>query len=328
MAISSHSEATLPIELSRLLLHLYQVARERSFDSFQDIAVREICRHIAFDGSWWGMATLVGGRYRIHGSHLWGLPGDVPQLVNRADSETVVEQRVTEYINRAFILGQQDLNSTPGNAAVNRHIGVNQVMCASSHSHPTNLLSFFAIGRNSAVPAFTEAERLLLELLMPHLTAMLNLSHVSHMSQLRSTGSALRSSMGVVDSAGILHTAESGFDRFLRDEWPCWIGPNLPEPLAGAIARRSHHYQGGAVNAELAWVKDRVLVTLTHRSVLDALSPQERAVTVAYAAGLSYKEVARSLHVAPTTVRHHLRSVYVKLGVSDKAALAQAVAAV
>jgi len=54
------------------------------------------------------------------------------------------------------------------------------------------------------------------------------------------------------------------------------------------------------------------------------LSRREREVARAYAAGASYKEIARELGVSPTTVRSHLRTLYGKLGVTSKIALAQA----
>jgi DNA-binding NarL/FixJ family response regulator len=59
--------------------------------------------------------------------------------------------------------------------------------------------------------------------------------------------------------------------------------------------------------------------------LLDRLSARERLVAEAFGAGLSYKEVARQLEMAPTTVRHHLRNVYVKLDVSNKAAITRLV---
>jgi DNA-binding NarL/FixJ family response regulator len=65
-------------------------------------------------------------------------------------------------------------------------------------------------------------------------------------------------------------------------------------------------------------------VSVSRRLLSEELSPQERAVATAFAAGNSYKEVAREMNLAPTTVRHHLRSAYAKLGISDKGALAQA----
>ncbi len=55
----------------------------------------------------------------------------------------------------------------------------------------------------------------------------------------------------------------------------------------------------------------------------DALSKRETEVASAYAGGESYKEIARSLGLSPTTIRTHLRTVYTKLGVTSKVELAQ-----
>ena len=53
------------------------------------------------------------------------------------------------------------------------------------------------------------------------------------------------------------------------------------------------------------------------------LSNREQEVAEAYATGQSYKEIARTLGVSPTTVRTHLRTVYSKLGVTSKIQLAR-----
>ncbi|MFT5113088.1 MAG: DNA-binding CsgD family transcriptional regulator/TolB-like protein/Tfp pilus assembly protein PilF [Parasphingorhabdus sp.] len=50
----------------------------------------------------------------------------------------------------------------------------------------------------------------------------------------------------------------------------------------------------------------------------ESLSNRELEVAAAYAKGQSYKEIARSLSISPTTVRTHLRTVYSKLGVTSK----------
>ena len=55
----------------------------------------------------------------------------------------------------------------------------------------------------------------------------------------------------------------------------------------------------------------------------DVLSKREKEVATAYASGESYKEIARSLGLSPTTVRTHLRTVYSKLGVPSKIELAR-----
>jgi two-component system nitrate/nitrite response regulator NarL len=50
------------------------------------------------------------------------------------------------------------------------------------------------------------------------------------------------------------------------------------------------------------------------------LSPREQEVLRLIAEGSSAPEIARQLHLSPSTVKTHLQSLYEKLGVSDRAA--------
>jgi len=64
------------------------------------------------------------------------------------------------------------------------------------------------------------------------------------------------------------------------------------------------------------------LLSISAVSVLERLTPRESQVAKAFACGRSYKEVARELNLSPVTVRHHLREIYTKLGLTDKVELA------
>ena len=59
---------------------------------------------------------------------------------------------------------------------------------------------------------------------------------------------------------------------------------------------------------------------------LSRLTAQERAVALAAASGRSNREVAESLFLSPRTVEYHLGSVYRKLGIRGRAALARRLA--
>lgn len=59
--------------------------------------------------------------------------------------------------------------------------------------------------------------------------------------------------------------------------------------------------------------------------VLALLSRREAEVARLFAEGQSYKMVARALDSSPATVRHHLRQVYAKLGVTSKVQMARLV---
>ena len=58
------------------------------------------------------------------------------------------------------------------------------------------------------------------------------------------------------------------------------------------------------------------------------LSDREREIAVLAAAGLSSKDIADRLYLSPRTVNNHLQHVYAKLGVSNRADLAQALGSI
>ncbi|MFS2055999.1 response regulator transcription factor, partial [Variovorax sp. CT11-76] len=62
-------------------------------------------------------------------------------------------------------------------------------------------------------------------------------------------------------------------------------------------------------------------------AALTLLSRREAEVARLFAQGQSYKMVARTLGSSPATVRHHLRQVYAKLGVTSKVQMARLVGA-
>jgi DNA-binding CsgD family transcriptional regulator len=62
-------------------------------------------------------------------------------------------------------------------------------------------------------------------------------------------------------------------------------------------------------------------------STLDALTPQELQIALLLGAGRTTREAAASLFLSPKTIEYHLRSIYRKLGVNSRAALAAALAA-
>ncbi|MNH00356.1 putative HTH-type transcriptional regulator [compost metagenome] len=57
------------------------------------------------------------------------------------------------------------------------------------------------------------------------------------------------------------------------------------------------------------------------------LAPRERTAAMLFAAGHSYKEIARILSLSPATVRTYLRNCYVQLGVKSKVELGAALRA-
>lgn len=68
-------------------------------------------------------------------------------------------------------------------------------------------------------------------------------------------------------------------------------------------------------------VNDLFLLHLREIAPCDRLSQREWDVATAFGRGMSHKEIAKHLGIAPGTVRNHLTTIYEKLGVSNKAEL-------
>lgn len=102
---------------------------------------------------------------------------------------------------------------------------------------------------------------------------------------------------GALAVAGVLQQIEA-----VVDHGGLWIGPDLMRRLLLGLSRgksRSNAY-----------------------TRLDKLSPREREVATAVAAGATNKEVARMLAITERTVKAHLSHVFESLGLRDRLQLA------
>jgi DNA-binding NarL/FixJ family response regulator len=56
----------------------------------------------------------------------------------------------------------------------------------------------------------------------------------------------------------------------------------------------------------------------SHNAKIESLTERERDIVTLIADGFKNKKIADHLHISDITVRHHLTSIYMKLGVSDR----------
>lgn len=308
--------------LSALLLDLHRYSREMTIADFQDRALRRLQQVLPFDRAWWGTARLLPGQApELHSSFPFNLPAeyeDVWEEIKQGDELAKAVHRapgVTVYFDADRIRGT-------GVERLAMQFGYTQAMSTLIANPGLNLITFLSVYRTAPRPAFSETERLFMQCSMPHLVATWNTNWISQLEQTRIHSMATRAAMAIADRRGVLLTAEPHFLELARLEWPDWKGPALPSPLTAMLGTQARHV-GGATICHCYPVADLRLIEVRVRSVMDRLSLRERAIAASFAEGRSYKEIAESLGLSPATVRHHLRHVYAKLSVSDKAALSR-----
>jgi DNA-binding CsgD family transcriptional regulator len=302
--------------LSEVLLRLYANAPDAGIGEFEREFLATLQRHVPFDAAWTGRSTFVSAWPLLHSSYLDRLPRSFVQ-----DWQAV----------RYFDPLAQNGNRRPGKAMVSslskpdipsefRWFGsrheLAHVMNVASRENSGGLVTFLSLYRRSSEHPFTAQESRLLEDVVPHLDLALDFNRSHHLSRL---GHGPDAAVAVCDHFGLVHQATHGFRKKLLVEWPRWRGQWLPADLVEQVQRHPRTpYVGQRLRVDVADVAGLLQLDATERPPTDLLSAREWAVLRHYGEGLTYKEVARQINIAPATVRHHLRNAYKKLGVSNK----------
>ena len=307
--------------MSCLLLRLYSISYERPAPEFLPAVLSELRKCLPFNSAWWGLTTFDRDRFAFQASYVEGLPPEMDSLWLTIQEEDVIGHAVLRESGRTLKFAPAEVDQTPGAKWLAHRTGFRNVLCTQVHNAATNQNAFLALSRHDDSARFTSAERRFKELLMQHWDRMTTFNHAAYLQRLQDSRGDANCGAAVVDHAGFVHTHDARFAGLLKREWPNWRGPCVPEPLRRQLGRGDRAFQGEQITASASFLWPLALIELTPRSPLDDLTPRERAVAQAFVTGKTYKETARSLGMAPATARHHLRAIYSKLNVSNKAAI-------
>lgn len=309
---------------SSLVLAWQRLAVEAPAEGFRAAALGLLEPAVAFDSGWWGIANPQAGQVSVMQGHLHRLPPEfIEDWWGIADVDSLA-RRCAEQPG-VTVLDDGSATGMPAEDAFDARYDLAGALSTLLPDESTGLYSFLSLFRGQRSPAFTEAERGLVELLMPHLVQ----AEQTHWRlglgrQFNHAGEW----QAQADEAGYLLQASPDFCQLLVREFPAWPGGPLPEPLRPLLAAGQGRWQGRQIEASVDPLADgaraspaaRCRVTLRQR-IGHGLTRREETIARAYAAGDSYKEIARQLGLSPATVRGYLRECYLKLGVSNKAAL-------
>jgi len=317
-------------DLHALTLQWHSAASCVELEAFQAWALTMLKPVIAFEGAIWGLDAQTGdaasadadalplGSVHLHRIAATAIEGYAAWRHGRVALEGGPGQVARVSIADARWQGER-------HAAVRAHaqrhgllhsISVRAVDAAASGPQ------FLMLSR-SAQP-FNAAESRDLALLAPHL--MLAFATRRRLAVAQSHARRrLTASAALVDLHGGIHDPDANFVEMLRREWSDWPGLRLPSSLQGVALRRAGRpwrFVGEQVTADFSPVHDMFLVTARPRHAHDVLTLRERDIAQHYASGMNYRQIAGALALSPATVRSHLRNVFAKLKINDKAQLA------
>lgn len=189
---------------------------------------------------------------------------------------------------------------------------------------PTDNLRHEFTWQRSVPAVFSDEERRFLGETLEHLVRAERLS--------RRLDSLLREAKGgeldplgfaIVDEHGVIESADRAFEDYLRRAFEEWNGLSLPFEFAWepryaitGIAQRGLFFR-----IDQAAGKYHVRVRKDRRQ--PSVSARELQVAQKLAGGMTFKEIARDLNLAPSTVSTHAYNLYDKLGFRRRAQLVE-----
>lgn len=311
-----------------ILLDLYQGARELPVPEFQELALALLKSVLRFDSGIWGAGQVTADAgLVIHTLHLHQQPEEWLVSYDSFKSRDHAVNEALSKFDRVSNFHFPDIDTGRENALNRLHCKKfatqNALMTSSLDPHLSSQ-DIMVLFRAKSSDRYGEAERCLAEFLMPHLIEAGKINRLFWLNQISAAAMAQRGTRGIAGLGGMLYTYDKAFVDIVQLEWPEWLPPLLPPELTTSIrASSARRFSGVRIVILVNLIGDMLFLRARQRSLVDTLTPAERTVADLVAHGQPYKEVARNLNVSLATVRNQLHSVYQKLGIRNKAELAQ-----
>ncbi len=308
---------------------LEEIIRESFTDpdkALKDRLMKRLRGLIPFDMALWASGHTDG--LRVHNFYLYNLPDSLMRTWEHIKHQDRLLAGMLENPGVTFDMYDYYASDERQNLEVYRnHSAVYKIENAISTTikdPDTGLLEIMSLYRSQPDKRFSEAERRLKQLVFPLMVGLWRQGQIQYLKVKYCDASG--SAAAICDGAGWLRYAEPKFISLVKDQWPDWSGPALPAVLdLVRAAKTGGQFRGSEVVVESAILDDLILVQAWPRGSMTMLTPREEQIAESYAAGLTYKEIATELNLAPSTVRSHIESIYRKLEVSNKVELFQLV---
>ncbi len=300
-----------------LLLELHRGCRKQPAETFPRWAMELVRKAIPNSAWFWGSGCEIDGEIIVHGFMFDNVPPESMQVWKQYEHLDICSARLLAQRNVVHNFTHEMLRNTEIYHLLYHSMGIEQSMGIYAYKPFAGLYDGISLYRSDPDAPFSEEERQAMQCLVPHL---IETRHINYLEHLAAGTQRFRQSLAAADGKGVIHAADDGFVDLVQSEWPDWRGPRLPEPLAKGTASR--RYAGRAITVRFVPVLDMFLLKARPRTLVDDLSRRELEIARHFAEGLTNKEIAQEAGLAPATVRNHLGTIYLKLGVNNKAELA------
>jgi len=314
-------KASGELALDRFIADLYRSGLSVPPEAYRSWALKRLKSLLPFDGALWGSGTYKD--WRFHTAALVGISDEYPRTLEETRPINPILPRMLARLDEPVDMEDVCPDKVFFKSEIYRRcfgrFGISRIL-ATAHADPrSGLVSVLSLYRRSRKAHFSPAEKALQRRVTFHLFQ--GASHAFFLHLMRTFTEEQReagAAAAVVDSHGSFYEAQPRFLDLLESHFPGVPLNALPFSVPPPGATRA---SGGLCIRSQA-LGDLHCVLVWPEGPLDRLTEREREIVFAVTQGLSFKQAARKVGVAPSTVANHLYRIYRKLGVNSRSELA------
>ncbi|HEX4872820.1 MAG TPA: LuxR C-terminal-related transcriptional regulator [Nevskiaceae bacterium] len=303
----------------RLIARLYRSALAVPPEAYRAWALTELGKLIPHDGALWGSGTV--SRWKFHTRTVVGLPEAFPAQLEATRHINPLLPRLIANLDNPLdmesVLSDEAFHASEIYKQVFEPHGIQRILSTAHMERRSGLYSLLTLYRRDPHQHFTDDEKRLQARLTFHLFNAG--SHAYFLHLMRRVERPAQAAAAVVDGHGLFHEAQPRFLDLLEEHY---AGRAPTQGLPFTLPAPGQPQVIGALCVRSEPLADLFVVHLWPAGPLDRLTAREREIVHAVAQGLSFKQAARKIGVAPSTVANHLYRVYRKLGVYSRTELA------
>lgn len=308
-----------PDPADRYIAMLYRSGLSIPPEQYRSWALQQLAAVIPHDGALWGSGTISG--WRFHSRTVVGLPDEFPAQLQATSAINPLLPKIMANLEHPVdmesVLSDEEFHQSEIYKQVFQPHGIERILSTGHLDPRSGLYSLVTLYRRDATQRFTDLEKERHRRITYHLFNAA--SHAFFLQLWRRAERPAQGGAAVVDEQGRFHEAQPRFLDLLEQHYPARDEPQaLPFPMPAP----GENITVGALCAQTEPMADMFIIRIWPAGPLDRLTAREREIVHAVAQGLSFKQAARKIGVAPSTVANHLYRVYRKLGVYSRTELA------
>lgn len=314
--------------LNETIIAIHDGVFHSPFSGFQAFVLERLRALITFDSAAW-----------INGGHFGN---DMHSLLLINQNNTLIERYLADYSEIDLVRNHAAAN--PGKAfriedtmpiqMYREHrayrelwqpAGIEHAMAIAAVDPISGLVELIVLWGADPDRPFTDDERTLLEACAPHIMAVWRHRHLLHLYEqsvaVPSAQQFRRRGHAICDGAGTIYASDQHFSKAMSDNFPSWVGPELPACLKSMIQSGTALMMIDGLDFSLTRGEQRSLLSVSKATPPLPLSAAELRVARLFGSGQTHSEIASSIGVTRSTVRNQLSAVYRKLSIHSKVEL-------